>query len=647
LFANQSKTIRYRIGVDPLNTKYVAHSKVELRLVKGIRHLTGLTLLIILFLSLAVPSVLAVRQDSAAPGAAAELNALAVEGIVIGPAQSGSCDANPANVLANGSFEGGDAGWSFFSNANGRLDVGSPATDCSNAAHVTLTKVGSNMQLYQDSFTLKADTRYRLSFSAFSSAGNDMRVYVQQHDKPYAAIGLKGQVFNLTSEWQQFSTEFTTTGFSGGTTTDTRLRFWPVRYAANGDVYHFDNVVLEEVGGANPPASPTNTPAPANPTNTPVPSGPTATPPPQSGSGSCTAVDTLLNNADFESGTSSWSFFSNGSGSFNASSPAYQCDKAANLTLTRMGSNVQLYQSGFPLRANGRYRLTFAAYSSSGNDMRLYVQRHGSPYAAFGLSGETVNLTTSWQTYTVEFTASGFSGTTTDTRLRFWFPGKAANGDIYHIDAVALQEIGGGSPPTSTATPPPNATATPRPSATPPPSSGGGGGRNEMVVFDWNGPVTEANRGFPNNTPPRANGDWTKPINFAQGTLEYRLEIRSQPQPQDMRIQLCFWQTRNGNKFGLESCGPQQAIRGNPGTVKTWSVNVQDMWKLGGRSIEWDRPRFRAGAAIKNAKSRPVSNYNGWNWNGENPKQWYPLNMRFTVVVVAKGSTFSGWDNYK
>jgi hypothetical protein len=39
-----------------------------------------------------------------------------------------------------------------------------------------------------------------------------------------------------------------------------------------------------------------------------------------------------------------------------------------------------------------------------------------------------------------------------------------------------------------------------------------------------------------------------------------------------------------------------------------------------------------------------VSDNNNWNWAGENPDEWYPLDLRFTVVVVAKGSTFSGWD---
>jgi hypothetical protein len=70
------------------------------------------------------------------------------------------------------------------------------------------------------------------------------------------------------------------------------------------------------------------------------------------------------------------------------------------------------------------------------------------------------------------------------------------------------------------------------------------------------------------------------------------------------------------------------------------------MWKLGNKPLEWDRARFRNGAAIKNSAGNPVSNFNGWNWNGEDPKKWYPLDMRFTIVVVAKGATFSGWDNY-
>lgn len=166
----------------------------------------------------------------------------------------------------------------------------------------------------------------------------------------------------------------------------------------------------------------------------------------------------------------------------------------------------------------------------------------------------------------------------------------------------------------------------------------------ELLVYDLNRAVTTADRGFPRDQPPRsgANGDWTTPVNYAAGTLHYRLEIRSQPQPQVMIIQLCIWQYN----LTLENCGKKQRLTGNPNTVLTWSQPVQEMYKKNGVSIDWKNPRQRYGLAIKNAQGIPVSDIKKWNWGGENPNLWYPLNMRFTVVAVAPGATFSGWGNY-
>ena len=31
-------------------------------------------------------------------------------------------------------------------------------------------------------------------------------------------------------------------------------------------------------------------------------------------------------------------------------------------------------------------------------------------------------------------------------------------------------------------------------------------------------------------------------------------------------------------------------------------------------------------------------------WAGEDPKAWYPLDMRFSVAAVPAGQTFVGWD---
>ena len=86
-----------------------------------------------------------------------------------------------------------------------------------------------------------------------------------------------------------------------------------------------------------------------------------------------------------------------------------------------------------------------------------------------------------------------------------------------------------------------------------------------------------------------------------------------------------------------------RTVEGTPGNVVTWSQPIQNMWKLDGNPMDWANPRQRYGVAIKNASGLPVSNFNGWEWNGEDPTLWYPLDMRFTVVVVPKGGTFSGW----
>ena len=175
-------------------------------------------------------------------------------------------------------------------------------------------------------------------------------------------------------------------------------------------------------------------------------------------------------------------------------------------------------------------------------------------------------------------------------------------------------------------------------------AAGSGTNPNELLIYELNRAVTKANSGFPRDQPPRAeaNGDWTTPINFAQGTIYYRMQVRNQPQPQDMRIQFCVWQ----DDLTLEGCGPIARVSGVSGTVVTWSEPVQEMWKKNGVPLDWTRPRQRYGLAIKNRNGAPVSDIGNWNWSGEDPDAWYPLDMRMTIVVVAQGATFSGWENY-
>ncbi|MBW7959103.1 MAG: carbohydrate binding domain-containing protein [Candidatus Promineofilum sp.] len=619
------------------------------------------------------------------------------------------CVSPAGNVIANPGFENGVTGWSFFTSGSAGFSVVSDNTSyCGNYGRVSVTKAGNNVQLFQIGFPLKANTRYTLRLTARSSDGRDTQLFIQRHTAPNTHYGLAGVPLDLTPQWQTFEVEFTTKGFSG-TTTDSRLRFWLTSGVA-GTVFDFDEVALVEtanLGTPQPTSTPTRTPtasstptatATSTATDTPVPTEtatatstptptatsagavthtPTATPTATASStpsptstviptgtiapGTCVSpAGNVIANPGFENGVTGWSFFTSGSAGFSVvSDNTSYCGNYGRVSVTKAGNNVQLFQIGFPLKANTRYTLRLTARSSDGRDTQLFIQRHTAPNTHYGLAGVPLDLTPQWQTFEVEFTTKGFSGTTTDSRLRFWLTSGVA-GTVFDFDEVALVETANlGTPqPTSTPTRTPVATAVTSPtptktstptSATPPPSG------SELVVFDWNKPVTTAQRGFPWDSPPMpsANGNWVTPTNFANGTFYFRATIRSMPTHKLARLQFCVWQkSASGQSLALETCAPLKNFNytGSPVTL-TWSQSIDAMWKKNGNSLDWARPRERNGVAIKNSNGDPVSDYlpawtSGGLWNGEKPTDWYPMDLRFTVVVVQAGKAFSGWQNY-
>jgi hypothetical protein len=151
--------------------------------------------------------------------------------------------------------------------------------------------------------------------------------------------------------------------------------------------------------------------------------------------------DNVVQNGGFEAGTAPWQFYTNGSGNFSVATPAFECTQAARIQISEGGSNVQLYQQGLSLEPNTAYRLHFAAYSSTGRDLALFLHKHGAPYTNYGLSVFQVNLSSSWQSYEVEFTTSGFTSAVNDGRLRFWLAPFAQPGDLYWIDDVRLEKV--------------------------------------------------------------------------------------------------------------------------------------------------------------------------------------------------------------
>ncbi len=155
----------------------------------------------------------------------------------------------------------------------------------------------------------------------------------------------------------------------------------------------------------------------------------------------------LIRNGDFEAGTGEWSFFTNAAGNLFTSAPGYNAQWAAQVDIFADGSNVQLYQYDIPLEPNQQYRLHFAAYSNNGQNMSVFLHKHGAPYTNYGLNGYEADLDTNWKAYTIPFSTANFTTPVTDARLRFWFAPYDQAGTSYHIDYVFLEKMTDSTPP--------------------------------------------------------------------------------------------------------------------------------------------------------------------------------------------------------
>jgi len=150
------------------------------------------------------------------------------------------------------------------------------------------------------------------------------------------------------------------------------------------------------------------------------------------------AVPNVLTNADFGQGANTWDFQGAGAGDFTVASPGYKKPLSGKVRITQPGSDVQLSQHGLLLQPDTAYRLTFAAYSTTGSDMEVSLVRDDPPHVSYGLEAQRVQLGTAWQEYTFEFSTRNFSSFVNNARLSFQFGKYASGGDLYAIDRIGL-----------------------------------------------------------------------------------------------------------------------------------------------------------------------------------------------------------------
>jgi len=145
----------------------------------------------------------------------------------LGPAVRVGSGPGP-NLLTNGGFENGLAGWSLFVNNDGQASAtvtldNSIAAEGSAAAHIDVTSADSgswDVNLFQASLPVAAGANYQVQFWARSDSPRTITVDVASSNPPYANYGLDSEV-SLDTTWRLDTLTFV----SSATATDGTLQF--------------------------------------------------------------------------------------------------------------------------------------------------------------------------------------------------------------------------------------------------------------------------------------------------------------------------------------------------------------------------------------------------------------------------------------
>ena len=147
----------------------------------------------------------------------------------------------------------------------------------------------------------------------------------------------------------------------------------------------------------------------------------------------------------------------------------------------------------------------------------------------------------------------------------------------------------------------------------------------------------------------RGNGpvNWKTPYDYQNGQYYFRFQVINQPSSEPFTLNMCIWtEYLNGN--WKEECVGFSPVLAGPGSLITYNSPIT--YQLNGIPIDWTdlTKLWRMGNPLY------IGGHNLGNGSHctDHPELWdlvdsyLPLTMRVTVVAVADGYSFSGWDNY-
>jgi hypothetical protein len=182
----------------------------------------------------------------------------------------------------------------------------------------------------------------------------------------------------------------------------------------------------------------------------------------------------------------------------------------------------------------------------------------------------------------------------------------------------------------------------------PPPTPTG-----ELLLYDGTDlRFSETDRGFlpliePGDPLPLDN--WLSPTDYYNGQLQIRYTILGPEDQAAGKLQTCIW-TMNGAYGGRdyypESCSSQVSHNG-PGSSYNTALAPASWWKLDGQPLDFTKPeRFLIRVVLRGTSGCNVTSYSVSNGCWDEWATYSAMTFRVTMVMVPKGASFSGWQNY-
>ncbi len=394
----------------------------------------------------------------------------------------------PGSLVDNPGFESEMRSWICNTNGSCTARIVPSGEYSPRAAEITIGRPDSSITFYQPAIFLQPNASYRLTFSARSTTGHDVAVSLVKHAEPNQTYGLSDQLCDLGREWTSFTVDFMTVGFKE-LVTDGRIMFRFPGLAEAGDVYQFDNVVLERlpepteqrmvrhpsdmVGGVGqrvmyrvdvpdddawiqwlkngediPRANlreygtPPLTASDSGTTYSCLVTWPGGVLQTRSATLTVRAAPvSLVPNHRFDEGAKGWFVSPPGAATLSVETGSLE----AHVAVLRADPDLQLMATGVQLRQGVVHRLQFRARSVSGHPVAVGFVKHTPPFTPYVEGLRTFNLTPTSTGYSMLFTPTGVPGIVADGRLMFWFSPYAVEGDDYFFSDVLLEEYVTGS----------------------------------------------------------------------------------------------------------------------------------------------------------------------------------------------------------